>query len=261
MRSLNRFRLITFDVTNTLLQFRTSPGKQYGEIGALFGARCDNNDLAKNYKANWYKMNRDYPNFGVDTSPRLEWQQWWRQLIAGTFAESGAAIPDEKLDNFVNHLLELYKTTICWQPCNGSVDLLQQLRKHSLTDNKLKVGVIANFDPRLDALLRNTKLDRYLDFALNSYTAKAEKPQLAIFQRAMEESKLSNLKPAECLHIGDGPTTDYLGAKEAGWHAALVHEKSYSYLSKKYGTDIKRNHVFPSLYDFHKKLSDDAVVW
>lgn len=53
MRSLNRFRLITFDVTDTLLQFRTSPGKQYGEIGALFGARCDNNELAKNYKANW----------------------------------------------------------------------------------------------------------------------------------------------------------------------------------------------------------------
>jgi len=54
MRSLSRFRLITFDVTNTLLQFRTTPGKQYGEIGALFGARCDNNELAKNFKANWW---------------------------------------------------------------------------------------------------------------------------------------------------------------------------------------------------------------
>lgn len=103
MRSLSRFRLITFDVTNTLLQFRTTPGKQYGEIGALFGARCDNNELAKNYKANWwvvipqdqrllplilflnsrYKMNRDYPNFGRDTKPQIEWQQWWRKLIAG----------------------------------------------------------------------------------------------------------------------------------------------------------------------------------
>ncbi|XP_030572778.1 rhythmically expressed gene 2 protein [Drosophila novamexicana] len=261
MRSLNRFRLITFDVTNTLLQFRTSPGKQYGEIGALFGARCDNNELAKNFKANWYKMNRDYPNFGVETSPRLEWQQWWRQLIAGTFAESGAPIPDAKLDNFVSHLLELYKTTICWQPCNGSVELLQQLSKHNQPDKHCKVGVIANFDPRLEALLRNTKLDRYLDFALNSYAAKAEKPQAAIFERAMAESGLEKLRPEECLHIGDGPTTDYLGAKEVGWHAALVHEKSYSYLAKKYGVDINRNHVFPSLYDFHKKLSDGAVVW
>lgn len=51
--ALGRIRLITFDVTNTLLQFRGSPGKQYGEIGALFGVLCDNADLAKNFKANW----------------------------------------------------------------------------------------------------------------------------------------------------------------------------------------------------------------
>lgn len=51
--SLARLRLITFDVTNTLLKFRTSPGKQYGEIGALFGVLCDNDDLAKSFKSNW----------------------------------------------------------------------------------------------------------------------------------------------------------------------------------------------------------------
>lgn len=28
-------------------------------------------------------MNRDYPNFGRDTKPQIEWQQWWRKLIAG----------------------------------------------------------------------------------------------------------------------------------------------------------------------------------
>ncbi|XP_068148430.1 rhythmically expressed gene 2 protein [Drosophila tropicalis] len=267
MRSLKRFRLITFDVTNTLLQFRTSPGKQYGEIGALFGARCDNNDLAKNYKANWYKMNRDYPNFGRDsssstTTPKMEWQQWWRKLIAGTFAESGSGISDEKLDNFTNHLLELYKTTICWQPCNGSIELLNFLSKDIKSINSdLQLGVIANFDPRLDVLLKNTKIDRYLDFALNSYDADVEKPQKEIFDKAIKKSGLANLQPDECLHIGDGPTTDYLGAKEAGWHSALIHERSYPYLVKKYGEDINRNHIYPSLYDFHKKLSDDQVVW
>ncbi|KAH8303620.1 hypothetical protein KR018_008460 [Drosophila ironensis] len=262
MRSLSRFRLITFDVTNTLLQFRTSPGKQYGEIGALFGARCDNNDLAKNFKANWYKMNRDYPNFGRDTKPHMEWQQWWQKLIAGTFAESGAAIPEEKLPNFASHLIELYKTSICWQPCNGSEELLQQLRKESpLSGSKRKLGVIANFDPRLPALLQNTKLDQYLDFALNSYEERAEKPSPEIFQRAMQAAGLEKLRPEECLHVGDGPTTDYLAAKEMGWHAALVHEKSYAYLARKYGEVIDRDHVFPSLYDFHKKISDGTVVW
>lgn len=52
--SLSRFRLITFDVTDTLLQFRTSPGKQYGEIGAMFGILTGKDNVAANFKSNWY---------------------------------------------------------------------------------------------------------------------------------------------------------------------------------------------------------------
>lgn len=55
MSSLSRFRLITFDVTDTLIKFRTAPGKQYGEIGALFGVSQDDNHdgLVSSFKANW----------------------------------------------------------------------------------------------------------------------------------------------------------------------------------------------------------------
>lgn len=52
--SLSRFRLITFDVTDTLLQFRT--GKQYGEIGAMFGILTGKDEVAANFKSNWYEF-------------------------------------------------------------------------------------------------------------------------------------------------------------------------------------------------------------
>ncbi|XP_061394946.1 rhythmically expressed gene 2 protein [Musca vetustissima] len=269
MSSLGRLRLITFDVTNTLLQFRSSPGKQYGEIGALFGVRCDNNDLVKNFKANWQKMNRLYPNFGRN-SALLEWQQWWRELIANTFADSGARIPEEKIENFSKHLLELYKTSSCWQHCNGSVDLLNYLRmqqqlgarENSNREQPFVMGVIANFDPRLPKLLGNLKIDHFLEFALNSYDCKVEKPNTEIFDMAIKASKLKDLKPEQCLHVGDGPTTDYMAAKAAGWNAALVHEKNADYLMQKYGEDkIDPSYVFPSLYDFHKKLANNSIVW
>lgn len=52
-KSLIPFRLITFDVVDTLIQFRTAPGKQYGEFGAMFGILSDNNSLVSNFKANW----------------------------------------------------------------------------------------------------------------------------------------------------------------------------------------------------------------
>lgn len=55
MSCLSRFRLITFDVTDTLIKFRTAPGRQYGEIGALFGVNeDDHHDLVANFKANWW---------------------------------------------------------------------------------------------------------------------------------------------------------------------------------------------------------------
>lgn len=47
------FRLITFDVVDTLIQFRTAPGKQYGEFGALFGVISDDNLLVSKFKSNW----------------------------------------------------------------------------------------------------------------------------------------------------------------------------------------------------------------
>lgn len=52
-RSIIPFRLITFDVVDTLIQFRTAPGKQYGEFGAMFGILSDNNSLVSNFKSNW----------------------------------------------------------------------------------------------------------------------------------------------------------------------------------------------------------------
>lgn len=51
--ALSRFRLITFDVTDTLLKFRSSPGMQYGELGAMFGVLCDSNKLVANFRKNW----------------------------------------------------------------------------------------------------------------------------------------------------------------------------------------------------------------
>jgi len=262
MSSLARFRLITFDVTNTLLQFRSSPSQRYGEIGALFGVVADDSNLAKTFKSNWHRMNKNYPNFGRTSN--MNWQTWWRELIASTFADTGTKIPEAKLDNFTNHLLELYKESISWEHCNGSVDLLDYLHKlqrERNSSNPLVLGLIANFDPRLDTLLKNMRMEHYFQFALNSYDAEVTKPAKAIFEKAINAARLPALKPNECLHIGDGPTTDYIGALEAGWHAALVHEKSAHYLIDKYGKRIQERFVFASLFDFHKKVLHDSIKW
>lgn len=124
-----------------------------------------------------------------------------------------------------------------------------------------KMGVISNFDHRLDVLLRNMKVNHFFDFVLNSYDAGCEKPDKEIFERAIKEAEMEDLNPNECLHIGDTPITDYIGARAAGWHGALIHEKDPKLLKLKYGDKIDDHHVFGSLFDFHKKVSNDYVHW
>ena len=81
--NISRFRLITFDVTDTLLKFRSAPGKQYGEVGAMYGVLVDSHSLSANFKSHWHKMNAEHPNFGRNTG--LGWEMWWNRIVKGTF--------------------------------------------------------------------------------------------------------------------------------------------------------------------------------
>jgi FMN phosphatase YigB (HAD superfamily) len=140
--------------------------------------------------------------------------------------------------------------------------LQQQIESRNATvQPHFKLGVISNFDSRLDVLLRNMKLHQYFDFVLSSYQAGCEKPDKEIFQRAIKMSELKDLKPSECLHIGDTPVTDYLGARAAGWNSLLVHDSSPEKLRQKYGEKVEDHHVYQNILDMHKDMSKDYIKW
>lgn len=166
------------------------------------------------------------------------------------------------------HLMEVFKTSTCWQHCSGAVELLNYLKLSQQASAKtnngtptFKLGVISNFDHRLRTVLDNMKLSHYFDFILNSYDAGCEKPHKEIFDKAIQMADMKNLQSGECLHIGDTPITDYLGALDAGWHAALIHERDPKSLQQKYGERINDHFVFHSLFDFHKKMSSNYIYW
>ncbi|XP_023016187.2 rhythmically expressed gene 2 [Leptinotarsa decemlineata] len=251
---ISRLRLITFDVTGTLLKFRSSPSQQYGEIGAMYGILCDNNTLSANFKAHWRKMTKEHPNFGLHTG--LGWERWWNMVVKGTFKDSKYDLDDKKLDAVASHLIEVYKSSACWQPCYGVKDLLSYIRSKGVA-----MGVISNFDPRLHSILMNMKLRHFFQLVLTSYDVGMEKPDPRIFQEAMFISKLKNLVPEECLHIGDKALLDYSGAKASGWNAVLIDDRQAALIQNKY-PDVDPAHVFSSLYDLHKhfvETSNDKI--
>lgn len=126
-------------------------------------------------------------------------------------------VPKEKLEKLCKLILDEYQTSSCWTLTYGAIDFLNYLKLQRQMDNvPFKLGVVSNFDPRLDILLRNMKINHYFDFVINSYDAGCVKPSKEIFKKAMKASELDDLKPKECLHIGHTVPTDYEGARKAG---------------------------------------------
>lgn len=242
-------KLVTFGVTNTLLKFRSSPGKQYGEIGALYGVLSDNNVLATNFKNSWHRLNKEHPNFGLKTG--LRWEEWWKLIIKGTFENSDFNRNEEKLNAFSAHLIDLYKTSACWQQCYSALGLLSYLY-----EKKVPLGVISNFDPRLDITLENTKLKHYFQFILTSYDVGALKPEARIFKEAVSRSQIPNLKPEECLHIGSKAAVDYLGAKNCGWQTYLVDDRMHDQILRKYPY-VEKDDIFANLYDIYRYFNNE----
>lgn len=91
------------------------------------------------------------------------------------------------------------------------------------------LGVISNFDTRLESILEDTKILKYFTFVLTSYDFGIEKPSLQIFNEALRSVKCLRdevISSHEATHIGDRVDNDYFGAKKAGWNALLIkHNK------------------------------------
>lgn len=249
--NVSRFRLITFDVTDTLLKFRSAPGRQYAEVGALYGVLCDGQSLSANFKSHWHKMKKEHPNFGKKTG--LGWEMWWKQLVSESFKDCKTNNIEEKtLESIASHLIRLYETSICWQQSYGALGLLSYLR-----NRRIPLGIISNFDPRLNTTLVNTRLRHYFSFIVGSYEVGLEKPNSQIFQKAIEFSNIEGLKAEECLHVGNTTLLDYVGATQSGWNAALIQDLETHQIREKYPY-VNTNHVFPHLYDLHKHFLENA---
>ena len=152
-------------------------------------------------------------------------------------------------------LIEHFTTSKCWEVQEGAVDLLLAVKQlgstestHNVGNNNemkfesvrartsaatatieeattrratMQIGVLSNFDSRLEQILRATQLHHYFDFFLTSHECQVSKPHQDIFRAALQSAK-NPIQPAQALHIGDSYHLDFVGAVNAGWNAILV---------------------------------------
>jgi putative hydrolase of the HAD superfamily len=82
-----------------------------------------------------------------------------------------------------------------------------------------RLGVISNADGRMDGALVRAGVRKHFEFVIDSGVIGVEKPDAEIFHAGCEAM---DLRPAECLYVGDLFPVDYLGATAAGLGAVLL---------------------------------------
>lgn len=96
-----------------------------------------------------------------------------------------------------------------------------------LKERGLLIGLISNcYDDERD-FIRNSPLFPYFDAAMLSYEQGVCKPDPEIFRRMI---KNLNIKPEECLYVGDGGSNELYAASDIGMKAVqtlVFHEMAY----------------------------------
>lgn len=269
---LRRFKLITFDVTDTLLAFRRPPEVEYARAVQHLGyGEASADRMAAAFRHQFRTMSALAPNFGRDGRPQMTWESWWRRLIAGVLRSARADLDERAVRRIADHLIDLYETAECWRPTAGARELLQALRWKGDDDavSPPALGVISNFDPRLKWLLENVDLPP-VDFVLASYEVGALKPNPQIFDLALkmaegfrtERWRAAELRPAEALHVGNTPLLDYVGAREAGWSSVLIADDVGPAAKWRRVEGVKEAHVYRSLAELLQRLErPEDVEW
>ena len=117
---------------------------------------------------------------------------------------------EEKVKKIVNNRLAALKDTFDSIPVE-SLQLLKELKARGI-----KIGLMTNtFSDERD-LIKASELFPYFDVALISYEQGICKPSPELYQRMIERL---DVKPEECLYVGDGGSRELYGARDAGMKA------------------------------------------
>lgn len=190
---------MTFDVGGTLIEPWPSVGHIYAEVAARFGVRAEPARLNRQFAAAWRAKR------GFDYSRAA-----WLDLVGRSFAGIAEPLPE----GYFAAVYERFAEPGAWRVFDDVVPALDALARRGV-----RLGVISNWDERLEPLLERLGLRRHFEVIVVSCHAGFTKPAADIFRRATEQLALA---PEAILHVGDSRAEDLSGARAAGLRARLI---------------------------------------
>ncbi|MCI4337004.1 MAG: HAD family hydrolase [Thermoplasmata archaeon] len=197
------FQCIFFDLGGTLIDFQDPAG--WTEAARSVGVELDAEHLAHCYEE--VDLEADA---GPLPTPATE---FWRRVLersSGTAVSLGVAQEFELLLRRLPPGVHLYS------------DVTRCLRQ--LASDGRKLGIISNSSSAesVREYLRGCEIDRYFDWIVSSGTEGVEKPDPAIFLRAIARASTT---PARAFHVGDQPNRDARAARRAGMQSVWLNRR------------------------------------
>ena len=213
--NLESYKAVFFDVGGTLLKVHPSVGEVYAKHARRFGFEGSGEELNHEFALAWKELG-GLESLGKQSGPDVE-QQFWRTIVKRVFHAHGGLV---NFDDYFNIIYKVFLSAENWKVYDDVLEsgILEKLKSRGTT-----LGVISNWDSRLEGILEATSLASYFDFILASTVVGSAKPDRKIFDKALH---LASVKPSLACHIGDEPETDILGARRAGIDAILLDRKN-----------------------------------
>lgn len=231
-------RWVLWDVKDTLLKVRTSVGEQYCREADRMGLSLSPVEVDAAFRQAYRQYSSRYPNYG--STQGLNGKTWWMGVVRETLSQCRVQEP-ALLNTVAHNLYHHFSNAENWEVFPDSKKALE-----SCSALGLKLGVVSNFDNRLEAILRGCGLLSHFSFLITSEEAGVAKPSPAIFDQALQKCGV----PADSIaHVGDHYVKDYLTSRSVGIHGFLLDRHN-----EHTQPDIPQEHRLGSLEELPSRL-------
>jgi putative hydrolase of the HAD superfamily len=193
-------KAVTFDLSGTLLFPQPSVGAVYATCAKRHGIAVDAVALEAAFGPALRSAHRP-------AKPEV----FWREVVERTF---GAALPASKAETVFRECWNAFGDAKSWRTTTGIVSVIGALKFLGI-----KVAVLSNADARLRRVLEQKDLARHFDAIYLSDEIGCAKPDAKAFAHA---ARGLGVALTALVHIGDSPTEDGEGPRDAGAVGVIV---------------------------------------
>lgn len=201
---------VFFDAGDTLFEVKGSVGAQYSRFAMKYGIEVEPALLNQRFKEVFKRSPPlTFPGVSGLELERRE-KEWWYKIVREVFDE----IRFPEFDALFEELFVFFNGPEGWSLFPETKEVLDRLHREGY-----HLGIISNFDSRIDEVCRSLGIGQYFQTITISSREGVAKPSPEIFRKALKKAAIS---PEESIYIGDSPHHDLEGAREIGMRVFLV---------------------------------------